>query len=163
MNKVTVAIIGMSFVAMLSLAGCAPEPVNSPSPDVVGQWQLVSGADGPRALTFDQNTIITLDIAKDVSGGQGPCNRYGVNVEGGNGAASTVRNTDSGERDGSQIRFGMTLQTLMACADTDLTELETRYFAALPQITSAAIDQGSLVLQGGSVQLLFEPVTSLSN
>ncbi len=151
------ALFALATISALALAGCAAAPTNTPSGDVAGEWVLISGSSGARPLSFDQSVTITLDIATSGSGGLTPCNSYGANVEGGDGA---VLANAGDTNEGGPIRIAVTRQTAAACESSDLQDLEERFLAILPQVDAALIDNGLLVLTGGGSQLLFEAATA---
>ena len=151
------AVLASTATLGLALGGCAPTLPQGPSPDLFGEWVLVSGSSGPRALTFDQSATFTLDIGADSSGGSTPCNTYTVDINGGEGADSGVAN----EPGQGPISMKATRTTKEACANSDLQELEQRYIAILSDATEATVDVNDLVLVGGGSQLLFEQVTAV--
>ena len=130
-------------VVAMALAGCATtpdeaEPEATAVSDLNGEWQLTKGADADGALTVN-GTPVTLIIADDAVSGQAPCNTY----------------TGEVEIDGDSITFGTIAQTLMACTDDARTELETRYLAALEEVTGSKLGAETLTLSGGDVSLQF--------
>ena len=111
--------------------------------DITGTWQLVSGTDATGAIT-PRTALVTFTFNGESSGGRGPCNSFGAIAEG-----TTTGTT----------RIVVGIHTEMACVDPDLNTTESRYFAALGQITKAALDDGTLTLTGGGDSLVFTRAT----
>jgi heat shock protein HslJ len=135
----------LAAVALVAgtLAGCAA-PADNTQPeatavsDLNGEWQLTKASDADGALAVN-GIPVTLVIADDSASGQAPCNSYtgGVDI------------------DGDSVEFGTIAQTLMACTDDARTELETRYLAALEEVSGSTLSGDTLTLTGDSVTLQF--------
>ena len=121
-------------------AGGAPAPTpTATATSILGSWQLVSGTDSRGAISPDGSTVI-LKLDGAHSGGQGPCNSYGA--------------TETGSTTGPiSIRVG--IRTMMACAEAARNATESRYFAALGDISHASLTGGKLTLEGSEVSLVF--------
>lgn len=166
--RIRAGIAPVAIVLALGLAGCAsgsggssvptssaphtPTPSRTPTPsstaspaahEIAGKWQLASGTDAQGSLSIG-NERVTLTVNGADSGGQGPCNSYGVHL--------------SSSRTGP-ITVTRGIQTQMACADPDRMILEKRYFAALNNATQAELDGGSLVLSGAHISLRYSPIS----
>ena len=147
-------IASLAILVAVTLAGCASTGAgggSSPAPPrVSGNWILLSATDARGAMNLSGSTI-TLQIDGAKSGGRGPCNGYGFRISG----------TTAGSRPGiyvGAITIGNLAATEMACLKDPLNRLETRYFAALTEISSASMNDRTLVLAGNGVELDFRPV-----
>ena len=130
------------------LAGCASSAGNrsgyeeeTPVSDIVGEWQLAKGSDAEGAMVVN-GAPVTLVIADDAVSGQGPCNVYGGDLS----------------VDGSDISIDSIHQTLMACDDDSRNRLETRYMAALENVSQSKLggtDPETLTLSGPDASLRF--------
>ena len=125
-------------VAELVFEEVAPTPATG---DLDGEWQLTGGNDAEGTMMLADKPV-TLVIADASASGQAPCNTY----------------TGGVEIDGETVLFGPFAQTLMACADGALTELENRYLAAIEQVDTWEISGDTLTLTGGEVTLQFAPL-----
>jgi heat shock protein HslJ len=152
----------------LALAGCAPSHMGvgpgggsggsgngnsggSTSPArITGNWILESAADHKGGMNLEGSTV-TLKINGRDSSGQGPCNAYGATVFGKTPARGALTFT-------GPVTITVGIHTEMACARQTLNELETRYFAALDDVTSASLVGDELVLLGPGVELDFGKV-----
>ena len=107
------------------------------------QWTLVSfgepGAETPLAAGSE---AITLLLAAGQAGGFGGCNAYG----------------GSYQVDGPSISFSDITRTEMACADTEVTDQEQRYFQALETASEYVVegDQLRITYDDGNGVLIFE-------
>ena len=139
----------LTAVALVAatLSGCAapaPVPADDTQPeatavsDLNGEWQLTKASDADGALAVN-GIPVTLVIADDSASGQAPCNSY----------------TGEVDIDGDSVEFGTIAQTLMACTDDARTELETRYLAALEEVSGSTLTDETLTLTGDSVTLHF--------
>jgi len=142
----------------LALAGCASGPAAegpaSPNPGATapaptgtataeeapmdGEWQLTGGSDAAGDIVVN-GVPVTLLVSQGAVSGQAPCNTY----------------TGGVSDDAGTLYFSPIAQTLMACADDTLTELETRYLAALQASTSATVDGETLTLDSADATLRF--------
>jgi heat shock protein HslJ len=134
--------LAFALFLTLTLAGCGasatvPGPTSSPK-SVLGIWQLVGGSDSSGKIA--PGGTITLRLNGRNSGGDGPCNAFGA-VETGTTAGPMT------------IRLGV--HTDMACAQAIRNITESRYFAALGEVTHAAISGDMLTLTGGAITLRF--------
>jgi heat shock protein HslJ len=154
-------VLGLTAVALaIALGGCAStagagggngggsgggsgsggSAAPTPTPQsILGTWQLVSGTDANGAISpGDSTVILKLDGAH--SSGQGPCNAYGASETG-----STT----------GPISIHLGIRTMMACAEAVRNVTESRYFAALGDVSDASLAGGKLTLDGGGVSLVF--------
>jgi heat shock protein HslJ len=113
------------------------------SQDLTGNWQLVSGADAKGVIT-PGSAVVTFKFNGQSSGGRGPCNSFGA----------TAKGTTTGA-----ISIVVGIHTEMACVDPELNSTESRYFAALDKVTTAALDSGTLTLTGNGDSLVFSRAT----
>ena len=137
------AILAAVTLVAGALAGCAApadnaEPEATAVSDLNGEWQLTKASDADGALAVN-GIPVTLVIADDSASGQAPCNSY----------------TGEVDIDGDSVEFGTIAQTLMACTDDARTELETRYLAALEEVSGSTLTDETLTLTGDSVTLQF--------
>jgi heat shock protein HslJ len=104
-----------------------------------GTWTLTDGTgpDGPIPLVA--SAPITLTIDGSDWGGTAACNLYGGTVQ----------------TDGTAITSIDAAVTEMACMDPGVMESEAAYLAAYVQVDSYALQDGTLVLTGPSVELTF--------
>jgi heat shock protein HslJ len=163
MNKVSLlnrigAMLG-SVLIVTTLAACAgagggtgsPEPGGSgaggstggsgsrSSQDITGNWQLVGGTDAKGDIT-PGGAVVTFTFNGHSSGGHGPCNSFGA----------TATGTTTGT-----IAIVVGIHTEIACVDPELNANESRYFAALDKVTTAALANGRLTLTGDGDTLTF--------
>ena len=113
----------------------------APVGDIYGEWQLTKASDAEGAMTIN-GAPVTLVLAEGTVTGQAPCNTY----------------TGDATVDGTDITIGTIAQTLMACADPARTELESRFLAALENVTTAkpgGVDPRTLTLSGPDETLNF--------
>jgi heat shock protein HslJ len=130
------------LLTVLLLAGCAAASGGgSPVPDVVGEWELVSGtsAGSPLPQPDGARAMLTFDGADAT--GQSFCNHYGSTYS----------------LDGEALRFDGIGGTEMAC-EPEIMAAETAYVTALAAVTTAARDGDDLLLTGDDVELRFRPV-----
>jgi heat shock protein HslJ len=139
------SILAAVALVAATLSGCAaPAPADNTQPeatavsDLNGEWQLTKASDADGALAVN-GIPVTLAIADDSASGQAPCNSY----------------TGEVDIDGDSVEFGTIAQTLMACTDDARTELETRYLAALEEVSGSTLTDETLTLTGDSVTLQF--------
>lgn len=127
--------VALGAVIVLGLTGCAPS-----GQSIAGKWELVSGHDskGP----FDLSGLhVTLIVKGAKSGGQGPCNFYGVGFD-----ASTT-----GQR---VLTSGSS--TAMGCIPNSRLALDTRYYAVLEGSMTATIKHHDLILVGANGALEYK-------
>ncbi|GMA29646.1 META domain-containing protein [Arenivirga flava] len=124
--------------AALALGGCAAtgDPLE---PVVEGQWTLAAATRGGGQLNF-AGTTVTLTAAADGFSGIGPCNAYGAAIAG----------------DTANLEVLSLIPAEETCDDA-VMELETAYFGLLLGATTAARDNGQLVLAGDEGELRFDP------
>ena len=117
--------------------------------DLDGNWQLFSATDS--AGEFDLSGLkshggaadVTLTLTDGKLGGIAACNYYGGEFVGLPGA----------------LQVESLSQTAMACADSTLMDLESRYLTALGSLTSAQLGSGvGLILLGDGISLSFLPI-----
>jgi heat shock protein HslJ len=128
-------------LAALALAGCASTPSTSSgeSPDIDGDWVLVSGADAGGDFPVD-GAPVTLVVADGLVSGTGPCNSF----------------TGSVDTSGEFPRFSAIASTKMACTDDSVMDLEQRFFAALEAVDDGDATDDGLTLSGADdVSLVF--------
>jgi heat shock protein HslJ len=135
----------VAIVLAVVLAGCASPRTGdggtgSPSP-ITGTWKLLGGSDGSGALLPGDATVTFIFNGRN-SGGHGPCNSFGA----------TATGTTTGP-----VTITLGIHTEIACVggDPDPNTTEARYFAALDNVTTAAMTNGKLVLTGGGDSLQF--------
>ncbi|HEX4443307.1 MAG TPA: META domain-containing protein [Galbitalea sp.] len=119
----------------LALAGCAPT-----GRSIAGTWQLVKATDSKGALDLS-GLHVTLTVKGAKSGGQGPCNYYGVGFD-----ASTT---------GRRILTSGSATT-MGCIPSSRLALDSRYFAVLAGPVTATIKHNDLVLVGAKGTLEYK-------
>lgn len=132
----------MAGIGILALSACLSENSAAPTqPLPPGSGFAVLSIDGqpaPEGVTFQLSD-------EDRISGRAPCNNY---------MASLTRS-----KDGIAISPGAS--TRMACLDPDRAQAETRFLAALPEITAAAPGPGpgQVILsdKAGATRLLLGP------
>jgi heat shock protein HslJ len=130
------------LLTVLLLAGCAAASGGgSPSVDVAGDWELVSGTASGQPLPQPDAGRATLAFDAGEAGGQSFCNRY----------------FSSYTLDGDSIRFDGIGGTEMGC-EPEIMAAESAYVAALGAVTRIARDGDDLVLTGDDVELRFTVV-----
>ncbi len=134
----------LTFILVLS--GCSLTSGGA-SASLEGRWQLQAGSNQGQPVPIVAGSKITLDIEGSRVGGTAACNSYGGNLQ----------------IDSSSIVISELFQTEMACVDDRLMASEAAYLAALPRVTTAARDGGSLVLSGPQVELRFTLVPPVAN
>jgi heat shock protein HslJ len=107
--------------------------------DITGNWQLTGGTDAKGAIT-PGSAVVTFKFNGQSSGGRGPCNSFGA--------------TSTGTTTGS-ITIVVGIHTEIACLDPELNSTESRYFAALDKVGTAALESGTLTLTGNGDTLVF--------
>jgi heat shock protein HslJ len=126
-----------------------PAPEAIPTDGFEGlTWQLVEYTVGGDAVAqVPDGVIVTLSAQGGAAGGSGGCNSY----------------TADYTLDGSSITFGPITSTLMLCEGPG-GEVETAYFATLPEVTGWFSDGGRLTFtdDAGSPLLVFEPAPAAS-
>lgn len=133
------------FSALLLVAVPAALAQSGTADPLAGtQWQLVSygppGAETP--VLSGSRVTLTFDTAGQIAG-HGGCNSYGGRY--------TI--TDN------QLQFSDVVSTLMACADSAVTNQEQAYLDALRSAGVFALSDDRLFIQYGSgQQLIFERV-----
>ncbi|MDQ1546359.1 MAG: hypothetical protein QOH69_1263 [Actinomycetota bacterium] len=124
--------------------GSGPDGPGSGSPeDITGNWKLVGGTDAKGDITSG-SAVVTFTFNGQSSGGHGPCNSFGA----------TATGTTTGT-----IAIVVGIHTEIACVDPELNANESRYFAALDKVTTAALDNGRLTLTGDGDTLTFTRAT----
>ncbi len=136
-------IAGLCALVLL-LAGCRLFPAAGVAID--GQWQLVSGIDGGRAIPIVSHGSITLTVDGTKISGRAACNTYGGTIV----------------FDGDRVIISALSMTEMACAE-DLMTAEAAYLAALPKADMAMRTGDSLVLSGQVVELRFALVLPVAD
>jgi heat shock protein HslJ len=133
--RATVLCIGALGAAIaLTTTGCS-----STGQSISGTWELVKASDS--SGTFDLSGLdVTLRIDGAKSGGQGPCNGYGVQFDG----------TTTGQR---VVTPGAS--TAMGCIPSSRNALDQRFFAVLAGPMTAKIKHNELVLVGHEGTLAF--------
>lgn len=153
------ALLSLTAGATLFLSGCGfgngngnNDGTGGGSPafhDLDGNWQLFSATDS--AGEFDLSGLkshggavdVTLTLTDGKLGGIAACNYYGGEFVG---------------LPGALLVEGLS-QTDMACADSALMDLESRYLTALGSVTSAQLGSGvGLILIGDGVGLSYLPI-----
>ena len=130
------------LLTVLLLAGCAAATGSgSPSPDVAGDWELVSGTAAGTPLPQPDGSRATLTFDDAQAGGQSFCNHY----------------SSSYTLDGDALRFDGIGGTEMGC-EPEIMAAETAFVTALAAVATAARDGDDLVLTGDDVHLRFSPV-----
>ncbi len=130
------------LLTVLLLAGCAAASGSgSPAPEVVGEWELVSGTASGSPLPQPAGAGATLGLDGTEAVGRSFCNHYS--------GAYTV--------DGDSIRFDGLGGTEMGC-EPDVMAAEVAYLTALGAVDTMARDGEDLLLTGDGVELRFRPV-----
>lgn len=114
------------------------DPATAEEMAVDGEWQLTGGSDADGEIVVN-GVPVTLLLSQGAVSGQAPCNTY----------------TGGVSDDGGTLYFAPIAQTLMACTDDALTDLETRYLAALQASTSGTVDGDQLTLSSDEATLQF--------
>lgn len=105
-----------------------------------GTWVLDEGTVDDRSIDVPDGSRITLTPGQDDQvGGSSGCNGYGATVD----------------IDGERVDFNITGGTDMGCA-SEVMAAEKDYLEALPQVTHASSQDGTLHLSGPDVALTFE-------
>jgi heat shock protein HslJ len=105
------------------------------------RWTLASYAQDGRFVTVGPEAGVTLEFAQNRVGGQTGCNSFG----------------GSYTQDGTRLRMGPLVQTLMACPDEAQNRLERTYLLALSQARSFRLEGNALRLDNetGRTLLVF--------
>lgn len=103
-------------------------------------WNLVSFGPAGAEQPVVAGSAITLMLAGGQAGGSGGCNSYGT----------TYR------VDGNSISFGQVTGTLRACADSQATEQEQRYFQALESASAYEVQGDRLRITYDGGVMIFE-------
>lgn len=106
-------------------------------PEVVGNWQLVSGTQNGADLPLDAANPLTIDFETELFSGHAGCNAFS--------GAYTL--------DGSTMDLGAIASTQMACEALDL---ENMYLAGLSEVDTASSDGDQLTLSGPSTDFVYE-------
>ena len=114
------------------------DPATVEETELDGEWQFTGGSDADGDIVVN-GVPVTLLLSQGAVSGQAPCNTY-------TGAVSD---------DDGTLYFAPIAQTLMACADDALTDLETRYLAALQASTTGTVDGERLTLGSADTTLEF--------
>jgi len=122
----------LAALAALALAGCATPPPPAAAPSAEGATWMLSRL-GEEAVTAP----VSFTVTGERVAGFGPCNRY----------------FGAYRRDGAALSVGPIAATRRACADL---ALEERYFAALTDVTGAAVEGDTLTLRddGGAALMV---------
>jgi heat shock protein HslJ len=142
------------LAAVLVLVACGPgEPgAQSATPQAGEQsttpaagglegmtWTLTQFGPADAPTTVPEGISVTVEFADGNVGGNAPCNSYG-------GPYTT---------EGQNLSIGEMTQTLRACANNSLMELESRYLEALRQATTYTIQGDQLTLSYPTGELHF--------
>lgn len=120
-----------AFVIGLAAAGCKPAPTAAPITD--REWTLVQlGENSSPAGNGGKPVTMTLASAETRASGNAGCNRYS--------GPYTLS--------GTSLSFGPAISTKMACNEG--MDVETAYLSMLPNVTSFAATDSSLVLLGAN-------------
>ena len=114
------------------------DPATVEETELDGEWQFTGGSDADGDIVVN-GVPVTLLLSQGAVSGQAPCNTY-------TGAVSD---------DNGTLYFAPIAQTLMACTDDALTDLETRYLAALQASTTGTVDGENLTLASADTTLEF--------
>ena len=111
-------------------------------------WNLVSFGETGAETPVVTGTTVTLLLAAGQAAGTGGCNGY----------------AGSYQVEGNSITFSNITSTKLACADTQATEQEGRYFQALESASEYEVngDQLRITYDDGNGVLVFEAVLSPS-
>jgi len=143
------SILAVAIVGVLALTGCGPTGEGFPDnggataapSELDGDWQLADGEDAQGEFELGES-VSTITLTGPRTGGRTACNIFGA----------TVSVT------GDEITITPGAVTEAACADPALMTLESRYLAALDEVTSHEVDGDTLTLSGGDVILIFDAV-----
>jgi len=124
------------FIVALLLVGCSGEE----RAQLDGTSWMLKELNGNPALSGREPTLV---FEKDQVSGSGSCNHFGGSYQ--------VKN--------DRLTFGALASTLMACAETEVMEQESTYFAALQATARFEMKEGNLSLmdEAGKVVLVFVP------
>jgi heat shock protein HslJ len=100
-------------------------------------WTLTQFGSADAPTTVPEGTSVTVEFTDGNVGGNAPCNSYGGPYT----------------AEGQNLSIGEITQTLRACADNSLMELESRYLDALRQATTYAIQSDQLTISYASGEL----------
>ena len=109
-------------------------------------WNLVSFGETGAETPVVSGSTVTLLLAAGQAAGTGSCNGY----------------AGSYQIEGNSISFGALTSTKMACADSEATEQEGRYFQALESASEYEVngDQLRITYDDGKGVMVFEAVLS---
>jgi heat shock protein HslJ len=126
-------VVTVVVLALLS-AGCS----NDRAAQLSGTSWILKEMNGSPAIPDREPTLV---FEKDQVSGSGSCNHFGGSYQ--------VKN--------DRLTFGALAATLMACAETEVMEQESAYFAALQATARFEMEEGKLSLmdEGGKVVLVF--------
>jgi heat shock protein HslJ len=133
-----------ALILMLLLSGCSLLSRGASSLD--GQWQLQAGTNQGQPVPIVAGSRITLNVDGTQIGGSAACNTYGGTIQVG----------------GSSVVISALSMTEMACQE-DLMASEAAYLAALPRVTTVALNGNSLVLSGPQVELRYARVAPVAD
>jgi hypothetical protein len=126
----------------------SPEGVSGPVGGESGientLWNLVSFGETGAETPVVQGSIITLLLVAGQAAGTGGCNGY----------------SGSYQVEGNSISFGAITSTKMACADSQMTEQEGRYFQALETASEYELNGDQLRITSDDSVLIFEAALS---
>ena len=125
-------------ISLLALAGCTADKGADPLDG--SAWELVSMGD---QLTLE-GTTLTLSFAEGQAGGNAGCNSY----------------SGTYQVDGDAFTLDEVVSTLMACVDTAVMDQEQAYLAALNEVSSYSLTDGTLVLyraDGSALKFIPQP------
>lgn len=143
------AVRGLAAAVVVGLlaAGCEPERAfRNPQPaeavgNFVGSWRLVEGRGPDGEIAILGRYPITLELRRKSFGGVAACNDYGARLRM-NALHFEARGLAANQ---------------MGCLP-HVNQAETKYFAAIMAVESAALEGKQLVLSGPDARLTFEPV-----
>lgn len=137
--KTTSSLFSFVFLSvLLLLTACAADKGADPLDGTA--WELVSMGD---QLTLG-GTTLTLSFAEGQAGGNAGCNSY-------SGAYRV---------EGDTFTLDEVVSTLMACVDTAVMDQEQAYLAALHEVSSYSLTDGTLVLyraDGSALKFIPQP------
>ena len=146
----TALVVAIGIIVVGATRTPSPADPDGPGPAqaLSGSWLLTSGSVDahPLELQPDHPVTLTVDnLGGQLSlGGQSACNYYGSHV--------TV--------DGSTLTVGGVSSTAMGCAEP-VQPLENAYQHGLGLVTDYEQTSSRLVLDGPSVELVFEPLPAI--
>jgi heat shock protein HslJ len=134
-----------ALILAFLLSGCSLLS-HGASASLDGQWQLQAGTNQGQPVPIVAGSRITLNVDGTKVGGSAACNTYG----------GTIQVT------GSSVTISALSMTEMACQD-DLMASEAAYLAALPRVTTVALNGNTLVLSGPEAELRYTRVPPVAD